>query len=239
MLDALRVLFGVRASPATPPTHHPQPHTPRLPDLAEVDRMQGRAFEDLLEQLFVRLGYAVERTEYYDRGADLILYRDGVRTAVQAKRQRGAVGVDAVRAVVAALRTYRCDDAMVVTNGAYTSPARECAGDNDVALWDRSKLAAVLAGIGGGRATGAPAVPDLGSCHACGRSLARSRSTAAPDPVGSAAAFTASSIRVVGGAGGRASRRRSGARVRRRSLSVRRLPRARRFHPHAGGASSR
>jgi HJR/Mrr/RecB family endonuclease len=36
--------------------------------------------------MFHLLGYAVELMEYYDHGADLLLTKDGARTAVQAKR---------------------------------------------------------------------------------------------------------------------------------------------------------
>src|SRR4051794_5502750 len=52
--------------------------------LTAIDRMSGQAFEEYLEVLFDRLGYVAIPTERYDKGADLILVKEGVRTAVQA-----------------------------------------------------------------------------------------------------------------------------------------------------------
>src|SRR3954453_17808684 len=52
----------------------------------EVDRMEGQAFEEFLATRFRRLGYDAKVTRYRgDYGADLVLSKDGVRTAVQAK----------------------------------------------------------------------------------------------------------------------------------------------------------
>lgn len=110
--------------------------------ISNIDRMSGVEFEGYLEVLFQRLGYQrVERTEYYDYGADLIAYKDGVKTAIQAKRSAGKVGVAAVQQVVAAKAKYRCSHAVVVTNGEYTRQARHLAMANDVELWDRKALA--------------------------------------------------------------------------------------------------
>src|SRR5204863_5061935 len=62
--------------------------------IREIDRMEGWEFEECLERLFRRLGYAVEQTRYSgDFGADLVLTRKGKGLVVQAKRSRGRVGV--------------------------------------------------------------------------------------------------------------------------------------------------
>src|SRR5947208_580350 len=68
-------------------------------DLHEIDRLSGEQFEQFLEILFERLGYQTEVTGRYDQGADLILTREGIRTAVQAKCWKQPVGIEAVRAV--------------------------------------------------------------------------------------------------------------------------------------------
>ncbi len=142
----------------------PVPVLPPLPDIAEVDQLNGRVFEEYLEQLFSRLGYQVERTPYYDKGADLIASKHGVRTAIQAKRWKGEVDVNSVRAVIASMRPYNCSRAMVVTNGYYTFPARQCARDNGVELWDRRKLIEVLEDLGMEQPVG---LRDH-TCHKCG-----------------------------------------------------------------------
>src|SRR5438105_4158735 len=70
--------------------------------IAEIDRMDGRTFEQFLGTLFQGLGYRVEVTQYRgDYGADLVVSRAGVRTAVQAKRWSKSVGLKAVQEAVA------------------------------------------------------------------------------------------------------------------------------------------
>lgn len=113
--------------------------------IRDIDRMDGERFEELLETLFRRLGYQVERTPCSgDYGADLILTRKGETAVVQAKRKRGNVGVRAVQEVVGAMRYYDCELAMVVTNSRYTDCAIELAEANEVLLWDRDDLIEVL-----------------------------------------------------------------------------------------------
>lgn len=113
--------------------------------LTDLDRMSGERFEEYLEILFERLGYDAVTTERFDKGADLLLTKEGIRTAVQAKcRAEERVGVEAVRAVIAALRPYRCSRGMVVTNGYFTRPAQQTAKDNGIELWDRDALAELI-----------------------------------------------------------------------------------------------
>lgn len=113
--------------------------------IREIDRMDGKTFEHYLEVLFTRLGFRVERTRYVgDYGADLVVSRDRVKTAVQAKRFRRKVGVAAVQQAVAAKAQYGCDKAMVVTNAFYTAQAVRLARANKVELWDRNHLVSAL-----------------------------------------------------------------------------------------------
>lgn len=113
--------------------------------IRQIDRMDGKSFEEFLEGLFRRLGYHVERTPCSgDYGADLILTRKGETAVVQAKRKRGSVGVRAVQEAVAATGYYDCELAMVVTNSRYTDCAIELADANEVLLWDRDDLIEVL-----------------------------------------------------------------------------------------------
>ncbi|MGI4787354.1 MAG: restriction endonuclease [Janthinobacterium lividum] len=113
--------------------------------IADIDTMDGKAFEQYLEVLFSKLGYKVERTRYVgDYGADLITRKDGVKTVIQAKRYTKAVGIKAVQEAVAAKGMYDCTEAMVVTNSTYTRAAVELARANRVALWDRNRLVETL-----------------------------------------------------------------------------------------------
>jgi len=108
--------------------------------LAEIDTLEGRAFERLLGDLFRRLGHEAELTPFFDHGADIIVFRDGERVAVQAKRASKSVSQDAVQAVVASKPVYDCSGAMVITNSRFTSRARQLAKANGVELWDRRRL---------------------------------------------------------------------------------------------------
>jgi len=109
--------------------------------IGEVDLMDGTTFEHFLTTLFRRLGYGVEHTgRRGDYGADLVVTKDGRRIAVQAKRWNKAVGVKAVQEAVASKGMYKCAEALVVANRAFTRQARTLARANDVALWDREAL---------------------------------------------------------------------------------------------------
>ena len=109
--------------------------------IADVDRMDGRSFEEYLGVLFRRLGYSAEVTPYSgDYGADLVIKRDGAREVVQAKRSTRAVGPRAVQEVVAARAHCGCQGAVVVTNSTFTPAARRLAADNGVKLWERRDL---------------------------------------------------------------------------------------------------
>jgi restriction system protein len=120
--------------------------------MASVDKMSGPEFERFLVKIFKRLGYKTEHVgaSGSDFGADLIVERDGVKIAVQAKNYdpTNRVGNDAVQQAVAGAAYYDCKMAMVVTNSRFTKAAREqAAGSNlAVALWDRKDLEKAVRG---------------------------------------------------------------------------------------------
>jgi len=110
--------------------------------IAEIDRMNGPTFEQFLAVLVRQLGYQVEvvgRTG--DFGADLVVARDGVRCAVQAKQRfKQTVGIKAVQEVVGSLPHHRCQRGLVVTNQRFTGAARQLAKEHGTQLWDRDVL---------------------------------------------------------------------------------------------------
>lgn len=109
--------------------------------IAEIDEMSGLVFEKYLQALLVRRGYAhVTLTMTYDLGVDLIAQKDGYTWAIQAKRYKGAVGLDAIRQVVTAKNHYHCDKAMVITNSYFTRNAQTIANSTDCTLVDRAAL---------------------------------------------------------------------------------------------------
>ena len=111
--------------------------------------MTGLQFEQYLEWLFRQLGYKVEITSYQgDFGADLVVSKNGVKTAVQAKsRSKRSIGIRAIQEAVAAAGHYKCQQSMVVTNSFFTRPAIRLAKDNKVELWNRDCLVDKLLAI--------------------------------------------------------------------------------------------
>lgn len=109
--------------------------------IAEIDKMSGLEFEVYLKLLLEQRGYThVQLTTTYDLGVDLIARKDGLSWAIQAKRYKSTVGLDAIRQVVAARNHYKCDKSMVITNSYFTSNARTIAGSTDCVLIDRDSL---------------------------------------------------------------------------------------------------
>jgi restriction system protein len=103
--------------------------------------MDGYQMEDFLVNLYTKMGYSVDHTKLSrDQGADLIVSKFGIKTAIQAKNYQGNVGNDAVQQVVAAKAHYGCENAAVVTNSRFTDAAIELAKSNNVDLIERDKL---------------------------------------------------------------------------------------------------
>lgn len=106
-----------------------------------VNAMTWAEFEYYVAEWLRRRGYTnVHITEKYDLGVDIVAKKDGLTWGVQVKHSQGLVGINAVRQVVVALKKYKCDRAMVVTNSLFSRPAIELAESQDCILIDGSKL---------------------------------------------------------------------------------------------------
>ena len=102
-----------------------------------------QSFEDLIAQLFADNNYSVEPTNYTrDYGADLIVEKDRIRTAVQVKRYQASnlVGVSDLNQVLGAKEYYKCDAAMLITTSDYTKSSRQVSSQSNVIIWDWEKL---------------------------------------------------------------------------------------------------
>ena len=109
--------------------------------ILEVDEMTGKEFENFLYVHFINFGYSVNLTQdSQDYGADLILYKDGSKTVVQAKRSKNPVGIKAVQEVAGAVRHYKGNKGIVITNNRFTENAYNLVESNDIELWDRKRL---------------------------------------------------------------------------------------------------
>jgi restriction system protein len=112
----------------------------------EIDNMPGEKFEDRLQILFTNLGYKAERTSpgkvKPDYGADLVIEKEGIKTAVQAKRWKksASVGEQVINDIYSALPMYDCQEGIVVTTSYFTRMAKEKAQRLKIKLWNRDDL---------------------------------------------------------------------------------------------------
>lgn len=109
--------------------------------LAKLSALTDRQFEFYWGDFFTFKGYKTQMTpQSGDQGADVIVEKDGIRTAIQAKKYSGSVGNSAIQEVVASKAYYNCQQAMVITTGYFTPAAKELASVNAVELWDRDRV---------------------------------------------------------------------------------------------------
>jgi HJR/Mrr/RecB family endonuclease len=134
------------------------------PRLERIDQMDGLEFEEAVKDLLELLGFEdVEATERFDKGADLLATRDGVRTAVQVKRRSSAVHKDAILQLRDGMEQYGCAAGLLVTNSFLTRPAEERAAFYDIEVWDRRRIAEF--------ADGDEPELDTTRCAECGASV--------------------------------------------------------------------
>ncbi len=111
----------------------------------DVDMMSGVEFDKYISDIFRRQGYLFETTALSgDLGVDLIIIKNGVRTAVQTKRYSKSVNQAAIREAVAGMKHYKCTLSLVVTNNYFTKLAIQLAASSNCELIDRKKLVELI-----------------------------------------------------------------------------------------------
>jgi len=109
---------------------------------AEIESLKAlpwKDFEYLVAEAFQRQGYDVDYnlSSGADGGVDLILQRDGIKTAVQCKRWKTSkVGASVVRELIGAMIDIGADRGIVVTSGSFTADALSLAAANSFELID-------------------------------------------------------------------------------------------------------
>jgi restriction system protein len=123
-------------------SEHLQEQRRRALQIADIDRMDGIAFEHYVSKLLQQQGYATRITpSSNDFGADIIATRGGSNCAVQVKRYSKSVPRTAISDAVAAMKHYDCVEAMVITNNYFTRNARLFAQSLNCQLIEREQLA--------------------------------------------------------------------------------------------------
>lgn len=82
-----------------------------------------------------------------DYGADLVLYRYGKVAVIQCKYHSAPIGIHAVQEVVGAIKHYRADGGIVISNQAFTRQAVVLAQSNHVLLVDGNMLHEIMNGV--------------------------------------------------------------------------------------------
>lgn len=113
---------------------------------SSVYKLSGEEFEELLVNLYRADGYRVRKIGGKgDFGVDLLITRNGVTTAVQAKRYNKNVSLSAVQEVYAGKTYYGADKAAVITNSRFTKGAKMLALPCEVELIEGDELEDMIA----------------------------------------------------------------------------------------------
>jgi hypothetical protein len=104
-------------------------------------------FEIFLKDAFIALGYRVDLTKIPgDQRIDLIIEKDSVRTAIQAKENVETVGKNAVQQAYAGMKFHACDRCAIVTNSSFSLTAIELAKTVGCVLINGSQISDLVAG---------------------------------------------------------------------------------------------
>ena len=116
-------------------------------ELEQIDRMEGHTFEFWCAGLLEDLGF--ERVTVTrgsgDQGVDITAEKDEVRFAFQCKCYQYDLGNAPVQEVYTGKTIYRCHVGVVMTNSYFTRSAVTAAEATGVLLWDRDKIADMIA----------------------------------------------------------------------------------------------
>ena len=118
-----------------------------IEQLRAIDWFQ---FEKVVASVYRKLGYAVTRRggANPDGGIDLVIEKDGQRSAVQCKQWKTwKVGVKAVREFLGALTHAGIQKGIFITLRGYSNEAKQLAGEHGIEIVNQTGLARMLESI--------------------------------------------------------------------------------------------
>jgi hypothetical protein len=120
-----------------------------ITNLDELNRLGGHEFEDLIEQLLIRMGFATEgRKSAADGGIDIVAVSGqpllGGRYIIQCKRYTSSVSSPIVRDLYGVVMAERANKGILITTSAFTSDAIEFAREKQIELIDGVRLIDLL-----------------------------------------------------------------------------------------------
>ncbi|MEG1528691.1 MAG: restriction endonuclease [Clostridia bacterium] len=134
--------FGYIASSSSANlTNNSLPRQTTAQKLAEIEKMDNIQFEFYLSRIFTYKGCTVKFTPVIDDyGADMVVEKGGVVTAVRCLITKEILGCEVVYDSLKALSAYSCDQCMVITNGYFNSAAVKHAKGKKIVLVDKDTL---------------------------------------------------------------------------------------------------
>lgn len=118
--------------------------------LKEIDRLNPNLFEATIAAIYKKQGFDVYLTPFsYDKGADVVVLKNGENYLIQIKQTKSLVGNEAIQEICTAKKYYEDKfkesfKLLTITNNDYTSSAAILAKSNDIQLFNRSKLESMI-----------------------------------------------------------------------------------------------
>ena len=115
--------------------------------LATIDNFDGYQFETFTCDLLKALGFSdIKRTQgSSDFGVDVYAKNGDTSYVFQCKLYASPVGIKAVQEANSGRSFYNCKKAVVITNSYFTPHAISASEKLDIDLWNRDKLASLIA----------------------------------------------------------------------------------------------
>lgn len=118
--------------------------------IKDLDNLYPNLFEASIAALYQKMGFDVYLTPYAnDKGVDIVVLNGTRNYLIQAKQTKLLVGIDAVQEIYASRNYYERQfnekfHLMIITNNDYSPSASSLANSNNVELFNRSKLEALV-----------------------------------------------------------------------------------------------
>lgn len=119
-------------------------------EINELVELDPRMFEDVVANMYRKLGYTVHQTPYSnDGGKDIILAKDGVKYAVECKRykQSAKIGRPALQKLYAAMLDCGASQSIFVTTCEFSKDAKAYAYRTGIEMIDGNRLASMMLGL--------------------------------------------------------------------------------------------
>lgn len=116
-------------------------------ELEAIDQMEGHDFEFWCADLLEDLGFekVTVTPGSGDQGVDITAEKDDVKFAFQCKCYQSDLGNTPIQEVFTGKTMYKCHVGVVMTNSYFTKSALTAADATGILLWDRDKIADLIA----------------------------------------------------------------------------------------------